>query len=129
VTVEQARRHDVALLKVTGKNADGSGLAHLELDDDGSANPGDQVLLIGFPGGQKKCEIRTVLRVNGYGISYKGIAIGGFSGGPMISMKSGKVVGFVDARGISEFSRNTPTDESYGIDVAAIRELLKVNQH
>ena len=52
------------------------------------------------------------------------MALGGISGGPIVSLKSGKVVGLVNARGTSKWSRNTATGESYGTDVAAIRAVL-----
>ncbi len=63
VSVQEALKHDVAVLKVDGHNADGSELAHLELDEDGAVRAGDEVLIVGFPGGRMKCEIRQVLRV------------------------------------------------------------------
>lgn len=125
VSAQDALKHDVVLLKVNATKIDGSGLDHLELAEDGSANDGEDVLLIGFPGMRATCEVRSILREQGYGIIYKGVAIGGISGGPIISLKSGKVVGLVNARGTSKWSRNTATGESYGTDIAAIHELLK----
>lgn len=130
-SIEDALKHDVALLKVTGatKGPFRESLDHLELGEEGSARNGETAVIIGYPGTlQKKCELRTIESNVGYQIVYKGVSLGGLSGAPMISLESGKVVGLVNGWFGSGVDRRLPTGESYGTDVAAIRAILKKAQ-
>ena len=128
-TVEDALKHDVAILKVNAtKGPFRESLDTLTLDEDGSAQKGAKIILIGYPGSlTKKCELGTVVNVNGYQIVYKGVSIGGLSGGPMISLENGKVVGIVQC-GYSLGRTSLPTGEGCGIDVAAIHTVLQKAQ-
>jgi S1-C subfamily serine protease len=91
--VEVNKEKDLALLK-----ADGSDFPCLEIEDTNNLQAGDDVIAIGTPKGLSwtvtKGIISAVRDEKGTGIIQTDVALNpGNSGGPLISVKTGKVVG------------------------------------
>lgn len=106
--IADALRSDVAVLKVKGTlpkylNYVRAASAALDLGDQSDVQVGEDVLLVGSPlreGMSHLCMFGSVAATSRGGpVYYQGPAVQGMSGGPVISLASGKVIGIIDQRG------------------------------
>jgi serine protease Do len=144
------REHDLALLKI-----DGPGLPALQFDDV-PAREGQAVALIGFPiagvlgfapvthrgivasittvalpaASARQLDPRAILRLregNFEVLQLDATAYPGNSGGPLLDIASGRVIGIVNmvlVKGSRESALSSPTGITYAIPARHLRELL-----
>ena len=111
LNITEAAVHDFALLKI-----DRTGLPFLHLGDESTLNSGEDLSIVGFPfsaldeSGEyinaKFCLRGTVAATTTFGsgksqinvIYFQGVSVKGISGSPIISDKTGQVVGVVNTK-------------------------------
>jgi hypothetical protein len=103
--IGDAIKYDFTLLKLQGPHSkkdltqkQSDALPSLELGDDLEVPIGSEVTLIGVPssaGGPPVCLFGTIAAKAQPNIVYGGVSIKGMSGGPIISLDSGKVIGMI----------------------------------
>lgn len=107
--IAEALRTDVAVLRI---NDVPKRLPHLQADvvpleisEQSDIQVGEDIVMIGSPiregMSNQLCLFGTVAETfRGGPVLYQGVAVQGMSGGPMISLETGKVIGIIDQRGV-----------------------------
>lgn len=135
LNITEATTHDFALLKINKTS-----LVALDLGDENTLDPGGELSIIGFPfsaldenGEQinvRFCLAGTVAATTSFGVGkaqinviyFQGVSVKGISGSPIISRKTGQVVGVVNTKltGIGPGLDRVRRNASAGGDVQII---------
>jgi hypothetical protein len=131
-SLEDANAYDIALLQLKDDPSIGK-LPYLQIAydptkrDQPGVSSGTEIVLLGHPSavnlGQKFCLFGTIASIARPNFFYQAPTVKGMSGGPIISLDSGKVIGLVDKL-VAEFEAQVNSGLGMGIGTPYMQLIL-----